>query len=181
MWTPGNSRGLHPTSWMEMPDLADAVSFLIQELLSSGIPPGRLAKALRHGVSLFGSFAAAIGEVSDPETREQLSPTELLESDLESEQASDAEGSTAVVSHTLRRANFVYTCFQCGIKFAYDRNISRRCKQYCCSGCRKSRGKEHKHGLGAATSTCHRALPDVGNVPPLDAGWSRAAIDTSLR
>ena len=166
---------------MEIPELADAVSFLIQELLSSGIPRGRLAKALRCGVNVVGSFAAAIGEVSDPETREQLSPTELLESDLESEQASDAEGSTAVVLHILRRANFVYTCCQCGIKFAYDRNISRRCKQYCCSGCRKSRGKEHKHGLGAATSTCHRALPDVGNVPPLDAGWSRAAIDTSLR
>ena len=77
VWTPGNSRGLHPPSWMEIPELADAVSFLIKKLLSSGIPPRSLAKALRDGA-------------------------DLLESDLESEQAPDAKGPTAVVSHTLR-------------------------------------------------------------------------------
>ena len=62
---------------MEIPELADAVSFLIKKLLSSGIPPRSLAKALRDGA-------------------------DLLESDLESEQAPDAKGPTAVVSHTLR-------------------------------------------------------------------------------
>ena len=92
MWTPGNSPGLPPPPWMEIPDLADAVSFLIQQLLSSGMAPGCRPKVLR-------SFATRIRQVSDPETREQLSPTELMESDLESEQALHAQGPTAVVSH----------------------------------------------------------------------------------
>ena len=80
---------------MDNAELKDAVSFLIDELLACDFSPERLANALRRGVDVVGSFVAAIDKESDSETREQLSPTEPLEFDLGSEQASNAEGAAA--------------------------------------------------------------------------------------
>ena len=150
---------------METPELADAVSS------SSGIPPGCLAEALRREVGVFGRFAAAIAEA-----REEPSPAELVQCELVRKQASDAEESIAVVSHIVRHgalngAKVVCSCVGCGTKFECG------CpEKYCCRGCRLTRGREHRHGSGPATNTCHRALPDVVNMRPLDAGWSNGAM-----
>ena len=162
---------------MDNPELADAVSFLMDQLLSSGFSPERLANALRRGVDVIGSFVAAIDKESDSETREQLSPTEPFEFDLRSEQASISEGAAAVVSQTfghsqtsfnmpdgrhehvaLKGTPVVYTCRNCATNFADDMNASWLRRTYCCSGCRNSGGIEHKHRQGRPTEFCHRAL-----------------------
>ena len=157
---------------MDTPELVDAVSFLMQKLLSSGITPRDLAAALRRGVGVFGSFAAAIAEA-----REEPSPAELVQWDFVSEHASDAGESTAVVSPIVRhgalnRAKVVCRCVGCGTQFEWECPMD-----YCCKGCRMSLGKWHRHGSGPVTKMCHRALRGVVNTPALDAGGSNVVTE----